>query len=328
MQSKKDRLISKAACIGVLINPLGGEARKRIVAINRIATKIPNALIHQASDLQAFHSAIDTLMQAEIDLLVIVGGDGTVQAILTHLFTICPSHQWPIIAIVPGGTTNMTALDLGVKDKPDNALQRLCDLLKHANEPELKQRSAICIEQVGADKIYGMFFAVGLIARGVKFSRSDVKKIGITGGIFTVLIMFRSLIGLLLGQRSEEWAPVDLTITQENGTVHQGTYLFAMISSLDHLLLNIRPYWGSEQAPLHVTMVERERKRLWRAIWPLLIGRGGGLKEEEGYFSHNAHTLKLNMNDEFIVDGELFRSCSQHEPLCISASEPINFLVP
>ena len=51
-------------------------------------------------------------------------------------------------------------------------------------------------------------------------------------------------------------------------------------------------------------------------------------KEEDGYFSHNARTLKLNMNDEFIVDGELFRSCSQHEPLRITASEPITFLVP
>lgn len=328
MQSKKDRLASGTARVGLLINPLGGKARKRIDTIRQVVATIPQALIYEASDLQGFHTSIDLLLNAEVDLLVIVGGDGTAQAIMTYLFSICPPHQWPLMVIVPGGTTNMTSLDLGVKGRPDEALKRLCAILQHPVELNFAQRAAICIEQSGADKIYGMFFAVGLIARGVKFSRSDVKKIGITGGIFTILIMLRSLFGMLLGQQNKEWAPVDLTITQENGVVHQDTYLFAMVSALDHLLLNIRPYWGNEQAPLHMTMVEQARKRLWQALWPLLTGRGEKLKAADGYHSHNANTLQLNMDDEFIVDGELFRSNGQQAPLRISATDPITFLVP
>lgn len=327
MQSQRNRLKSGTIRVGLLVNPLGGQARKRIKIIKQIIANIPNTLVCEASDLQAFQDSINTLIHARINLLVIVGGDGTIQAVLTHLFTIYLPDQWPVIAIVPGGTTNMTALDLGVKDRPEYVLQRLCDFLRQPNEPELTQRSAICITQAGTKKIYGMFFAVGLIARGVKFSRSDVKKIGITGGIFTVLIMLRSLFGMLLGQQSKEWAPVHLSITQENGTVHHGTYLFAMVSALDRLLLNIRPYWGGEQAPLHVTMVDQERKQLWRALFPLLTGHGDMLKEKDGYFSHNTHALTLKMNDEFIVDGELFHSSSPHQPLHITATDPITFLV-
>ena len=176
-----------------------------------------------------------------------------------------------------------------------------------------------------------MFFATGLVARGVKFSRSPVKQLGITGGIFTFLIMLRSLAGMLvgmaLGHHQNEWAPVKMTMTEATGRTHQGTYLFALVSTLDCLLLNMRPYWGQESAPLHVTLVDQQRKRLWRSLWPLLSGNGRMLKEEDGYYSHNTHALALQMEDEYIVDGELYRSVNSHAPLRITATDPVTFLV-
>jgi hypothetical protein len=233
--------------------------------------------------------------------------------------------------IIPGGTTNMTALDIGIQDKPERALQHLRHYLSKPAAPRLVQRSVLCIEQTGMNPIYGMFFAVGLVARGVKFSRSPVKQLGITGGIFTCMIMFRSLIGMLagmaLGHRQSEWAPVKMTMTEEDGRIHQGTYVFALVSALDCLLLNIRPYWGQEPAPLHVTLVDHQRKRLWRSLWPLLSGGGQVLQEKDGYYSHNTHSLTLQMDDEYIVDGELYRSAHSHEPLRITATGPVTFLV-
>ncbi len=330
LHARIDRLKTRTAKVGCLLNPMSGQVRKRQAAIHRILEAMPSMLVCEASDATSFKTAIVQLLRADIDLLVIVAGDGTTHAILGHLFTLLAPEKWPVLVIIPGGTTNMTPLDLGMCGKPERILACLRDYLLQPSAPNLVQRPALRIEQRGMAPIYGMFFAVGLIARGVKFSRSPVKQIGITGGIFTFLIMLRSLAGMItgkiFGRQDDEWAPVTMKITQANGESHQGTYLFALVSALDRLLLNIRPYWGKEPEPLHVTWVNQQHKRLWRSLWPLLSGGGEVLQEKDGYFSHNTHAVTLHMDDEYIVDGELYRSVNSYNPLRITATNPITFL--
>jgi len=305
--------------------------RKRITAICQALQQIPGMLVREGSDADTFKSAIDALLQADIDLLVIAAGDGTTHAIFGHLFAARTPADWPLILIVPGGTTNMTPLDLDMQGKPEHIIRRLHAYLLKPADPNLVQRPVLRIEQNGMSPIYGMFFAVGLVARGVKFSRSPVKQIGITGSIFTFLIMLRSIIGMLAnmisGRQQSEWAPVNMTLTETNGRIHRGTYLFALVSALDCLLLNIRPYWGKEPEPLHVTLVDQQHKHLWRSLWPLLSGGGAVLQEKDGYYSHNAASLSLQMDDEYIVDGELYRSLNAQTPLTITATDAVTFLV-
>ncbi len=328
-QPRIDALETVTIRIGILFNPLGGQARKREKSIRQTLTKIPHAIIQEATNIPEFKISIDSLLKTKIDLLVIIGGDGTIHAALDHLFAMHPPEKWPIIAIVAGGTTNMTSLELGIRGKPEYAIKQLSNFLLQPQPlvPSLIRRPVLCIEQTGVRKSYGLFFGVGLIARGVKFSRSNIKQLGITGGIFTLFIMLRSLAGMIFRQRQSEWAPVELTITETTGQVRNGTYLFVLASALNCLLLGIRPYWGKESAPLHITMVDQQHKHLWRSLWPLLTGRGHKLKEKNGYHSHNVNTIELIMDDEYIIDGELYRATSQDGPLRISATDPITFLV-
>ena len=322
-----ENLKTKKANVGLLLNPKGGQASKRSAAIQNVLTETPNVIVREASNTLEFKASLDRLLQADIDLLVIVAGDGTIHATLSHLFTTYPTDKWPVLLLVPGGTTNMTSLDLGICGKPDKVLERLKAFLLQPSNPTLITRPTLCIEQSGKDKVYGMFFAIGLVARGVKFSRSSIKQSGITGGIFTILIMLRSLAGMLFGKHKSEWSPVELSAMEADGETRKKTYLFALVSALDCLLLDIRPYWGAENAPLHVTMVDQQRKRFWRSLWPLLSGRGHTLKEQDGYTSHNTHTVEFLMDDEYIVDGELYQASSQNGPLRISATDPVTFLV-
>ncbi|SEP99818.1 diacylglycerol kinase family protein [Nitrosomonas ureae] len=331
LQSRINRITAGTAKVGCLLNPMSGQVRKRKPAIRQALETIPGILICETNDDPGFRSAINQFIQENIDLLLIVAGDGTTHAILGHLFTSLQPEQWPLIMIVPGGTTNMTPLGLGIRGKPGKIIQQLHDFLLDPSAPRLVQRPVLRIEQAGTGSIYGMFFAAGLVARGVKFSRSSVKQIGITGSIFTSLIMLRSLIGLMtgmiLGRHQKEWMPIKMAMTEANGRNHQGTYLFVLVSALDNLLLNIRPYWGTEPEPLHVTWVDQQYKRLWRSLWPLLSGGGETLQEKDGYYSHNTSALTVHMNDEYIVDGELYRSNNTQNPLQITATNPVTFLV-
>ena len=327
LQTRIERLKNGEAKIGCLLNPLGGQVRKRKAAIQQALSEIADILVYEAKDANTFKIGVDQLVRADIDLLVIVAGDGTTHAVLGHLFTSLALDGWPLLMVIPGGTTNMTSLDLGMRDRPERILRRLRTYLLEPSTPKLVQRPVLSIEQNGMNPIYGMFFAAGLIARGVKFSHSPVKQIGITGGFFTALIMLRSLIGLIFGHQQIEWAPVTMTITEASGRNYQGTYLFALVSALDCLLLNIRPYWGKESAPLHVTVVDHQHYQLWHSLWPLLSGNSQILQEKDGYYSYNTHSLTLLMDDEYIVDGELYRSTNPYDPLRVSATDPVTFFV-
>ncbi len=326
-QSQIDRLGTGTAKVGLLLNPLSGRIRKHIDAIRRMLARIPGAVCREVTSASEIGASVDAFLQADIDLLVIIGGDGTVQAVLTHLFTTRPA-KWPVLTIVPGGTTNMTALDLGIHDKPEVILRQLSDCLSQQTAPVLLQRPVLCIEQPGATKIYGMFFGVGLIAHAVIFSRSKVKRLGITGEIYSGIIMLGYLAGVILGRRHGPWAPIRMSIIEASGEVRNGTYLFLFASALDRLLFSMRPYWGREQEPLHVTFVEQQRNHPWRALWLLLSGHSDAIKEQDGYHSHNTSALELLMDDDYIIDGEFHRATSQDGPLRISAAGPVTFLVP
>ncbi|MEO7560220.1 MAG: diacylglycerol kinase, partial [Nitrosospira sp.] len=245
---------------------------------------------------------------------------------LCHLFATQPLARWPVLTIIPGGTTNMTALDLGICGRPEFILQQLKgDLLKQI-PPVFLQRHVLCIEQAGAAKVYGMFFGVGLIARAVIFSQSKIKQLGITGEIYSGIITFGYLVGLVFGRRHGAWAPVRMSITERNIEPHHGTYAFLFASTLDRLLFGMRPYWGQEEEPLHITFVRQNPKRPLRSLWALLSGRGDSLKEQDGYHSCNTRALELLIDDDYIVDGESYRASSEDGPLRITAAGPITFL--
>ena len=89
----------------------------------------------------------------------------------------------------------------------------------------------------------------------------------------------------------------------------------------------MRPYWGREQEPLHVTFVRQQRERPLRSLLQLLSGRGNGLKEQDGYHSCNTNVLELLINDDYIVDGESYRATVQNGPLRITAAGPVTFLI-
>lgn len=325
-QSRIDSLREGTATVGFLFNPLSGRIRKRKDAIKGELIKIPGAICREVTNGPQICASVDAFLLAGIDLLAVVGGDGTVQAVLNHLFTTRPMGKWPVLTIIPGGTTNMTALDLGIHGRPEHILRELSKCLLKQTSPILLRRHVLCIEQAGTAKVYGMFFGLGLIARAVIFSQGRIKQLGITGEIYSAIITLGYFAGVLLGRREGAWAPVQMSIIQKNGETLRGTYSFLFASTLDRLLFGMRPYWGRGEEPLHVTCVRQKRKRPLRSLLTLLSGRGEVLKEQDGYHSFNTEVLELLIDDDYIVDGESYRASSEDGPLRITGAGPIIFL--
>jgi len=293
-------------------------------AIRRIVTGYPEMIFLEASSAEQIGRSIDFMIGNGIELLVISGGDGTVQAALNHLLANRAVSDLPLLMIIPGGTTNMTALDLGFHGHPVKNLKLLTRQFRHPCPTSLVRRPVLCIRQNTGTLLFGMFFGAGIIADGVEYFQERIKPTGMTGEFASLVVIMRFLFSLLL--RGWKAANMPASCRIDGGPEHHGHYTIILASTLNRLLLGVKAHRGTGSGPVHATFVNDGAGGFWRSLLLLIRGRGNPRADNYGYLSCNARTLELFLDGNFVVDGEMFNTQIQHGPLRITATEPVAFL--
>jgi hypothetical protein len=322
-----NKIYNQVPRIGVVINPLSGGNRNGLEDVRSVINDHPRVVhcdVQTPGDVQG---ALEDFARQEVNLLAVNGGDGTVQAVLTTLFHHQPFERPPLLAVLQSGTTSMTARDVGFAGCRLKSLKRLFHWAAGGGgNPEVIQRPVLQVTAPGHKTRYGMFFGAAAIYQGIQYFHRHVNARGIRGEIGPGLTILRFLWSAAR-RRNGFIPPVPVVVSMDDGPSRQFDSLVILVSTLERLFLGFYPYWGEETGPLHYTAVRAQPRFLLRALPSVLRGRMGSYATTaNGFFSHNAHEIKLNLSSGFTLDGQLYIPDNRPEPTVVRYGGTASFL--
>ena len=314
--------------LGVISNPLSGGNRKGLGAVQKALAGRPGVVHREARTPDDAAWVVDRFADARVDVIAINGGDGTIQAVLTALFRSRRYEKPPLLAVLRSGTDSIIAEDIGLKGSRDRGLRRLLDWMEaRGGRFGVEQRPVLRVETAaGRAPLYGLIFGAAAVFQGIQYCKRRIYTLGLHGEIAPSLTLARFLLAVLR-RDTRVCSPVPITIRLDQAPPLQGDFLLLYISTLERLFLGLRPHWGAEDAPLHLTAVSGRPRRFLRALPALARGRKSRWgTPENGYFSHNAHEIRLSMGSGFILDGELYAPDPRHNAVVIKLGGSASFL--
>lgn len=311
--------------VAMITNPLSGGNRKGIGRVREFLARNPGILHREAVTPPEVNAALADFSARNVDLLVVNGGDGTVQAVLTSLYGRSTSTSPPLLALLRAGTASMLANDVGMRGEPLAALARIVawSLDRGRDENQIHGRPVLKVNREGEEPLCGMFFGAGAIPFGIDLCHGSMNPNKVRGELMPGLIMARLVLSVLTG-RDGTIPPTDMEIGPDDYPARRNTYLLAMVSTLERLFLGLHPFWGKESGPLHFTALKADPPYLLRNLPFLLRGLPtASSTPENGFFSHNVGRITLDFRGSFTLDGELFEALA---PLTIEPAGPARFL--
>lgn len=324
-----NREFASKPCIGVLTNPLSGNNRRGSAPLSQVLSDHPEVLRKTVQTPEEVCDALAEFGRQKVSILVISGGDGTVQAVLTIIFDRRPFSTLPQLIVLEGGTTNMIAGDVGVSGNQDDAVRRLLKWVKagHSADSVIRiQRPVLRLIVPGHEVKYGMFFGAASVSKGIQYYRKNMHDKRLHGFPGICMTLVRFLWGIIR-QHNQFAAPTRIGVRINKHEPQNEKFMLLFVSTLDKLFFGLRPFWGIEKGSLRYTAI-RSGARFFPWILPFLakgwwVAKG---TRENGYFSYNADEIELDISDSVALDGEIYTPQSGQIPTLIQYGGTITFL--
>ena len=283
---------------------------------------------HEVDRPEDIGAATRELLDAGSELIVVNGGDGTVQAVLTELFGGRPLHRLPLLAVLPGGTTNMVAADIGAMEPAVPALQRLLASTRDGrllgsvvSRPVMRAEPSL-----DALPIFTLFFGTGAIYHGITLCRRYIATVGLRGELGPGVALAAFLAKLAIGQGGSVFPPMNMSGRLDGVPFGNSTYRGVLVSTVSRQFLGLRPFWGREPGPLKFSSLSAAPQHLFRAAPAIMRGKPNRyVRPEYGYVSQNAYEVELYIDCGFTLDGELYPAPPQGEPVVLRSGYSASF---
>ena len=314
--------------IGVLINPRSHWNKRRRSAMRDLLSRFPDVLHAELDGQRGVEDVLREFARREVDTLVIGGGDGTVQKLLSALFNEALFEQPPALAVLPTGMANLIASNVGLKGSPRQSLVRLITR-RQSGTPIAQFKRRLLRVMLSADRPpeYGMLLGTAAFYRGVMLTMNKVHPLGVEHSVATGLALAWSLAEALLRRSGPDsiYQGDTIAIELDGRRIPEREYIVVMATTHDRLSLGAVPFWGQGSGAVRFTSIAFPPHRLARALLPTLRGRPRPWMRDSGYVSENAHALSLRMTCRFVLDGEEFAPTAD-DPVIVTADQEAVFL--
>jgi len=319
--------------VALLSNPRSTGNRSLLPRVRAFCAEHKDIFHYEVEDVSQIALAMRTIARVRPKAIVINGGDGTVQAVLTEL------HQGnhflgdpPPVAVLPNGKTNLIAHDLGAAGDPIIALERVLDLVRGDMVPHIVSRELIALSGGRAGEngrpVLGMFLGGAGLADTILYCRHKIYPLGLPNWAAHGLTLLLGLVSVIVGKSSRllpaKWAPLKVTVTKSGEM--QGRFALVMVTTLERLLLNGSMNGAGHSAgAMQLLVIERNLFAILGALFAGISGRLGR-RRMRGVHLERGDEIRIEGNrSNIILDGEMFQA-GTGRPIVLRPTAPVPFL--
>jgi diacylglycerol kinase (ATP) len=293
---------------GLIVNPQSGKASGKGLQLASLLKADTQVIVRVLEDFSQLNPFLAEMAEARVTDLFVSSGDGTVHAIQTEIAERHAPGFFPRLALLPHGTTNMTAADLGFRNRN---VKVQADFIAHREPRLLLSRPTLRVANPQDGRIrHGMFLGTGAIWQATVFCQDAVHGVGLKGDMAT----FATLAAAIAKSLFSAADPIDQTRIDRpyqiglsgNGTNEvNGHHLLLLATTLDKLILGTRPFWGGKNGPIRISTIPYPVPSIVRWLLPLMYG-SEGRTVPPGSHSLSGSTFEIASKTPFVIDGEFF----------------------
>lgn len=315
--------------VALLSNPKSTGNRQSLPRVRTYCASNPDIFHYEVEHVDQIGRALQTIARVDPAVIVINGGDGTVQAALTELYQ--GEHfkgKVPPIAVLPNGKTNLIALDLGIHGDPIKALERIIAIAKTGVGDHVVARELIALSDGTGETrpVLGMFLGGAGLADYILYCRNKIYPLGLSNGLshaITALAVLASVVfgvkGSFMPPRSR---PVSISLIRDGQLV--GRFAVLIVTTLERLLLGARPEEGA-RGSMKLVAVDQNGPAVLRMLYATLLGRFGS-KRMHGIHLEQGDMIRIEGDQSSVIlDGELFQA-DEGKPIVLRSTAPVPFL--
>lgn len=319
------------ALVALLSNPNSTGNQSILPLVRSFCAEEKDVFHYEVEEVSQIGAALRTIARVKPKVLVVNGGDGTVQAALTELYH--GGHfgeSPPPVAVLPNGKTNLIAHDLGADGDPIEMLKRVLNLARTDLSPNIVSRELIALSGGEADgrPVLGMFLGGAGLADTMLYCRHKIYPLGLPNWLAHGLTLVLGLLAVLIGRpaRFLPMPPRPMTVSVTKSGDIQGSFAFLMVTTLQRLLFNSNmAATGHPVGSMQLLVIDRSIPALLRAFFAAIRGRLGRSSLVGVHLTSGDEIRIHGSRSSVILDGELFVA-NDERPIILRPTAPVPFL--